>query len=196
MCLSGDVALGNFKVPERISDTIRADAEFEIVLYNCFKSTPNTPETKKWLDKLRSIRKAILDGDAGEIARFSFSDEVLSNIKALIERDPSAAMEFTSLLVPYSAKPFPQVSSPIHRLWAERIQSLLDEKQFDEAVRSLRWLSFRDETVLTAEDAKFCRDVFTRIVELSDVAQQSQVVTKNDIFQSLLASPSTGPLKW
>lgn len=189
------MTLGDFKVPERVSDSVRADAEFEIVLFNSFKSVPQTPETKKWLDKLRKARKAILDGNAGKIAKFSFSNEMISNIKELIERDPSTALQFTSILVPQSAKPFKKISSPIHRLWMEWIHFLLNDKKFDEAVHSLKWLSFQDETVLTSEDAKFCYNVFTDIVELSDVVQQNPTILKNDIFQSLLAAPSTGPLK-
>lgn len=196
LCLSGSLAVGDFKIPERISDSVRADTEFEIVLYNSFKSTPQTPETKKWLNKLRTIHRATLNGNTGKLAKFSFSADLLSNIRALIERDPSTALQFTSILLQPTAKPITRVSSPIHRLWMEWIHSLLSEKKFDDAVHSLRWLSFKDETAMTSEDAKFCCDVFMEIVELSDVVQQTQIVSKNDIFQSLLASPSTGPLKW
>lgn len=195
MCLSGNLAVGDFKVPERISDSVRADTEFEIVLYNSFKDTPQTPETKKWLDNLRTIHKATLEGNTEKLANFAFSADLLSNIKALIERDPSTALQFTSILLPQSTKLFTRISSPIHRLWMEWIHSLLGEKKFNDAVHSLRWLSFQDEAAMTPEDAKFCCDVLTEIVELSDVVQQTQIVSKNDIFQSLLASPSTGPLK-
>lgn len=196
MCSSGMISTVDFKVPEPISESVRADTEFEVVLYDCFKWVPQTKETKECLDTLRMMRRIALENDAEKASGVSFSESMLSSIRGLIEIDQTTAMHLTELLTPRNSKPITVIVSPIHRLWLEWVHGLINDEKYSEVVQSLRWLSFKDETVLSHEDADLCFSVFTKIVEASDVVQCNPKVSKSEVFQSLLAAPSTGPLKW
>ena len=195
MCSSGAISTGSFKVPEPISEAVRADTEFEVVLYECFKWSPQTEETKECLDTLRMMRRVTLENDVEKASKMSFSEAMLSSIREVIERDQATAMQLTELLTPQGSKPITAIMSPVHRLWLEWVRSLLNEEKYPEVVQALRWLSFQDETILTSDDSDLCASVFTRIVEASDFVQRNPKISKSDVFQSLLAAPSTGPLK-